>query len=118
MPSSTGSASRSGSFFPRQMSRPDWTVHRLDSSLGRYADGWDEVRLRLFGANPMLASEFINALLGQFGTGREWLAILREEGVVSGMCIVQRRRAGLWRSFLPAQTQIGPTLLQGGEHAQ
>jgi len=94
----------------------EWTVHRLDHSLGSFAETWDELRLRLFAPNPVLASSFIDALLSQFGTGQEWLCVLRQDGQVMGMCIQQRHRPGLWRSFRPSQMQIGPTLLQDGQH--
>lgn len=88
-----------------------WRVFPLERSLGDHAAAWDALRLRKFGPNPMLSSSFVNCLLQCFGSGDERLCIASEGTDVRGMCILRPCRAFLWRSFLPPQEQIGPTLL-------
>ncbi|MFH7044198.1 GNAT family N-acetyltransferase [Paucibacter sp. JuS9] len=100
------------------MSGSNWSIHRLPWSLGEHSEAWDALRRRLFGPNPMLGSRFVNALLANFGTGAEHLCILTREGRVDGMCIVQRSNHFSWRSFLPEQSQLGPTLLTQADDAE
>jgi len=88
-----------------------WTIRRLGAELGEDAVAWDTLNRRLFKANPMLDSRFVNALIGCFGAGKVVLAVFREEAVIEAMCLLLPRRFGLWASFLPAQAQIAPVLL-------
>ncbi len=90
-----------------------WRVCRLGAGLGEHAAAWDELSLRLFGGHPLLDSTFVGGLLRAFGNGRQYLCLLQQDGVAAGMCILQRGRFGAWRSFLPSQAQVGPTLLPG-----
>ncbi|NCT82176.1 MAG: GNAT family N-acetyltransferase [Comamonadaceae bacterium] len=91
---------------------PQWTLHPLQGGLGEHAAAWDGLRRRLFQANPLLDSRFIDELLANFGRQREVLAVLRQDGEIEGMCLLQRKSALVWSSFLPAQMQIGPMLLK------
>ena len=90
-----------------------WTIHRLDRALGEYAPAWDELRARLFGDNPMLDSRFVDALLRHFGDGTERLCIFQTGGMSQAMCILRPSGPGIWSTFLPAQADIGPVLLDG-----
>lgn len=90
-----------------------WRVFRLGDGLGEHASGWDELNQRLFAGHPLLDSAFVGGLLRAFGDGRQHLCVLEQAGGVAGMCILQRARLGVWRSFLPSQAQVGPTLLAG-----
>jgi len=90
-----------------------WRVCRLGAGLGEHAAAWDELNLRLFAGHPLLDSTFVGGLLRAFGNGRQYLCLLEQGGVAAGMCILQRGRFGAWRSFLPSQAQVGPTLLPG-----
>lgn len=92
-----------------------WQVCRLGDGLGQHASAWDELNLRLFAGHPLLDSAFVGGLLRAFGDGRQHLCLLEQDGVASGMCILQRDRLGVWRSFLPSQAHVGPTLLAGSE---
>lgn len=88
-----------------------WQLVPLSSALGKHAAQWDALNARAFGGHPMLASSFINRLLLYFGDGQEQLCTYAEHGQVRAMCILKRRNNILWTTFLPAQCQIGPTLI-------
>lgn len=90
-----------------------WTVHPLQRSLGKHAIEWDALRLELYRENPMLGSIYFDELLAVYAKGSEHLCIARRgaDGSAVGMCILQAHSPFIWRSFLPAQAQIGPTLL-------
>lgn len=95
-----------------------WHVHPLKKSLGEHAEQWDDLLKRLFGENPMLDSRFVDALLRHFGSGTEHLCVCDDGETVVGMCLLQRRSLGVWATFLPAQAQIGPTLLADPAHVR
>lgn len=89
-----------------------WRVKRLKSRrMDAFAEGWDELLARLWGSNPMISSSFMDNLLRHFGSGREYLCIgFDGENRPQAMAIVERTGVGRWRSFLPSQAQVGPTL--------
>lgn len=101
---------------PRPNHRPApwrWTCHRLHRSLGPWRPAWDALVQRRFGDHPLLHSEFVERLLQRFGEGREMLAVRTAGGgEPEAMCILVQHRPGLWRSFLPSQAQISPTLIR------
>jgi hypothetical protein len=88
-----------------------WHIVALASSLGEYAGQWDRLNERVAGNHPMLTSLFIDGLLRHFGDGAEHLCRFVDDGQVQAMCIVRRRNQLVWASFLPAQGQLGPTLI-------
>lgn len=90
----------------------DWSVIALDRSMGAHAAQWDALNESRFKGNPMLSSRFVNTLLKHFGDGTERLCILRTLGEVKAMCVLRPRSPGIWASFLPAQAQIGPSLVE------
>lgn len=89
-----------------------WSVHKLEGTLGGYAAQWDQLNASEFACHPLLDSRFVDALLRHFSQDMEWLAVHRVDGQLAAMCIVTRRRAGVWQTFLPSQAQIAPALLR------
>lgn len=57
----------------------------------------------------MLTGMFVNALLKEFGTGREVLAIYRQDAPVA-MAILQRHSQIGWETFQPSQAPLGAWL--------
>ncbi len=94
----------------------NWTIVPLDRSLGDYAGQWDALQTQLFRSNPMLDSRFVNALLQHFGDGSERLCLFPNTSGPQAMCILRPKGAGIWSSFLPAQAQVGPALLDRPDH--
>lgn len=95
-----------------------WTLAPLTArtGLGEHRDAWDRLNGRLMAGHGMLDSGFIDALLRHFGTpGVLLITGCRKEEPVA-MLLVHRHRRGLgvWASFLPSQTQIGPSLIPPG----
>lgn len=90
-----------------------WQVVPINRSLAEHAMAWDDLNDRLFESHPLLSSQFVDPLLRHFGTGDERLCIDRhDDGSPTAMCILRRRRPGVWSSFLPSQAQIAPTLMK------
>ena len=58
-------------------------------------------------ASPLLAADFVQALLDVFGTGRELLAWHGKGDDTDTMTIVAPRRFGTWETFQPAQAPVG-----------
>lgn len=89
-----------------------WKIVALDAQgLGAHAAQWDALNERAAANHPLLGSAFVDGLLRCFGTGRERLAILEQEGRAEAMCLLRPRSALVWVSFLPSQAQIAPTLI-------
>ena len=85
--------------------------------LGDHGPAWDKANLRIAGGHPMLSAAFVNALLQGFGDGRQYLCMLGEAGDPRALCILESQDPGVWRSFLPSQTQLAPTLIGSGADA-
>ncbi|KAK6029590.1 hypothetical protein OSTOST_04307 [Ostertagia ostertagi] len=64
----------------------------------------------------MLDSAFVDALLRHFGERGVQLAVARTSGEPVAMLLLQgqSRGLGVWSSYLPSQTQIGPSLIAPG----
>lgn len=88
-----------------------WTIVPLQGSLGEHSVAWDALNARAFDNHPLLDSLFVNGLLHNFGIGTEYLCLFEPTGEVEAMCVLQRRSALLWTSFLPSQGQLAPTLI-------
>jgi hypothetical protein len=82
--------------------------------LDAYAEEWDRLNSRLSDGHPMLSALFVSNLLRSFGDGRQQLLVFRRDGECVALCVVEPRSAAVWRSFLPSQTQLGPTLIDHG----
>ena len=95
-----------------------WRVICLNGSLGEHAQAWDELSRRDFGGHPLLSAEFVESLLRSFAAGHEHLCIGTDaQGKPRAMCILQPESPMVWRSFLPSQAQIGPSLLSEAAQA-
>jgi len=92
-----------------------WQRVLLDGGLGPHAARWDALNQSLTAGHPLLASRFVDGLLRHFGSGREYLFWCERDGRTLAMCILQRQSGAVWSSFLPSQSQIGPTLV--GDYA-
>lgn len=58
-------------------------------------------------ASPLLAPEFVAALLAHFGNGTEVLARFEHGGQVAAMALLARRNALAWDTFQPSQAPVG-----------
>ncbi len=85
--------------------------------LGDHGPAWDKANLRIAGGHPMLSAAFVNALLKEFGDGQQYLCMLGDASDPRALCILESGGPGVWRSFLPSQTQLAPTLISGGADA-
>ena len=85
--------------------------------LGNHGPAWDKANLRIAGGHPMLSAVFVDALLREFGDGRQCLFMLGEAGDPHALCILEPHGLSVWRSFLPSQTQLAPTLIGSGADA-
>jgi CelD/BcsL family acetyltransferase involved in cellulose biosynthesis len=81
--------------------------------LGPHRGAWDELNARLMRGHGMLDGAFVDALLRHFGDRGAQLAVATSAGEPVAMLLLhgQSRGLGVWSSYLPSQTQIGPTLL-------
>ncbi len=99
-------------------SPPDWQLHALlpAQGLGPHRKAWDSLCQSLLGSHAMLDGRFVDALLRHFGEQRVLLAIASRKSEPVAMLLLNGRagRLGLWTSFLPSQTQIGPSLVPAG----
>ncbi len=58
-------------------------------------------------ASPMLAADFVQPLVTEFGDGRELVAICQNDGRDVAMALVVAHGRGSWALFQPAQAPIG-----------
>ncbi|GAB3461211.1 hypothetical protein GCM10027321_21580 [Massilia terrae] len=93
-----------------------WTIVPA-SRFGEYASRWRKLHMRC-GAPALLAVDFIEPLLAQFGTGAELLAWHERDGVTTAMALVAPAGRGSWSTFQPPQAPIGPWLQQPGEDVE
>lgn len=102
----------------------DWRVHSLVPALGlgQHRTAWDALRLHLWGGHPLLSAVFVDSLLRNFGGGTQPKLCIASDamGEVCAMCLLEPTpaRPFIWRSFLPPQMQIGPTLVDSSDALQ
>jgi len=96
----------------------DWRLIPMQGSLGSYTETWDELNRKLFHSHPMLSAFFVNGLLQHFSSGEVFLCIEGSDTSPTAMCLVQHQRLGVWATFMPSQTQIGPSLIRHLEQAR
>jgi CelD/BcsL family acetyltransferase involved in cellulose biosynthesis len=65
-------------------------------------------------ASPLLAADFVEPLLAEFGSGAELLAWYERDGQTSAMTLVAPAGRGAWATFQPAQAPLGLWLQQPG----
>lgn len=64
-------------------------------------------------ASPLLAFDFVSALLAVFGTGKEVLAWHEDGSGTDVMAILAPARTGIWHTFQPSQAPVGLWLQRG-----
>lgn len=79
---------------------------------------WDRLNHNLFGGHPLLDSRFVEPLLTHFGKPGLKMAIYQEADATIAMALLQRSSWGIWRSFLPPQAQVSPSLIPDPEVAE
>ena len=77
------------------------------------APRWAELHARSR-ASPMLALEFVQPLIAEFGSGGEYLACCEHDGRTVAMALVLARGRGSWALFQPAQAPIGLWMQEPG----
>ncbi len=65
-------------------------------------------------ASPMLAADFVQPLVAEFGNGSELIAICQHDGRDVAMALVVGHGRGSWALFQPAQAPIGLWLQESG----
>lgn len=92
-----------------------WQLHELApaTGLGAHREAWDRLNRQLMGDHVMLDGGFVDALLRHFSDRGCLLATGSRDGQPLAMLLINRqaRGPGIWSSFLPSQSQIGPSLL-------
>lgn len=93
----------------------NWELHPLtpEEGLGRHRAAWDALNARLMRGHAMLDSAFVDALLQLFAEHGVYLAVAMRSGEPAAMLLLhgKSRGLGVWSSFLPSQTQVGPCLV-------
>ncbi len=82
-----------------------WTIEPV-ANFSKHADAWQRINQGAH-KSPLLSPDFLNALLAQFSSGREKLAIYTVDGEPAAMAIVHSPRTGVWETFQPSQAPIG-----------
>ena len=82
-----------------------WTLVKA-TQFASLAPRWAELHTRS-SASPMLAPEFVQPLIAEFGDGGEYLACCEHHGRTVAMALVVARGRGSWALFQPAQAPIG-----------
>lgn len=67
---------------------------------------WDELHARTQ-ASPLLARDFVEPLLAEFGGGAVLLARCEHDGRTVAMALVVKTGRGKWTTFQPAQAPVG-----------
>jgi CelD/BcsL family acetyltransferase involved in cellulose biosynthesis len=65
-------------------------------------------------AAPMLAADFVQALLAEFGRGDELLAVCEQDGETIAMAVLASQGRAGWATFQPAQAPVGLWLQRPG----
>jgi CelD/BcsL family acetyltransferase involved in cellulose biosynthesis len=76
------------------------------SRFSEHAARWGELQARQCAA-PMLAPEFVAALLASFGTGTELLALCETQGRLCAAAVLAPQGPARWATFQPSQAPLG-----------
>ena len=82
-----------------------WTVVPA-SQFGAQMARWNTLHAA-GAASPLLAADFVAALLASFADGRELLAWHDTNGVTDAMTILSPGGFGVWHTFQPSQAPVG-----------
>lgn len=82
-----------------------WTFHAA-AGFAAHAAGWDALRA-LGPAAPMLDAAFVGALLDEYGTGAELLALCEDGTGVLAAAVLAPQGHARWTTFQPAQAPVG-----------
>lgn len=85
-----------------------WTV----AAASALPAAWDELHARVQ-ASPLLARDFVEPLLTEFGGGAVLLASCAHEGRTVAMALLVKTGRGKWTTFQPAQAPIGLWMQEG-----
>lgn len=88
-----------------------WTVVAA-TELGAQQARWRALHAQGAGS-PLLAVEFVDALLKVFGSGKEMLAWYEDTAGTAAMAILVPGRFGIWNTFQPPQAPVGLWLQRG-----
>jgi hypothetical protein len=72
----------------------------------RFEGPWNSLN-SLSARSALLDADFVAPLIECFGNGVTKLAVLGEVAQPNAMCVLRRRRAGVWETFQPSQAPIG-----------
>jgi hypothetical protein len=78
-----------------------------------WAARWEALH-RECAASPLLAADFVQPLLAEFGGGGELLACYQRDGRIEAMTVVAPLGRAAWATFQPAQAPIGIWLQRQG----
>jgi len=82
-----------------------WTLLPA-SQFSAYAERWQQLNTEA-AKSPLLAPDFVQPLLTEFGHGKELFAYCEQDGQMQAMAIVSPRGRGVWETFQPSQAPIG-----------
>lgn len=75
------------------------------NEFNNYSEQWDALN-KSNSNSLLLASDFVIPLIDNFSTGKEILAIARQNELVVAMFIITKKQTGVWESFQPSQAPI------------
>ena len=87
-----------------------WTIQALPQAWPEHEQDWADLNRRLNHGHPLLSADFVGPLVSHFGCAGDHLAVVRDHDTPCGMLMLRRERLR-WRSFMPSQAQIAPSLL-------
>ena len=88
-------------------------------SLDGFGANWDSLNDTVAAGHPALTANYWNQMLRFFGDGTEHLCIERDTSqTVTSMCLLRRRDAKTWFTFMPASSWLGPMLIRPGALAR
>jgi CelD/BcsL family acetyltransferase involved in cellulose biosynthesis len=82
-----------------------WSLHSV-ADFSACKEAWEAVHAAQ-GANPVLAWDFVEALLGTFASGHEVVAVATSAGDPVALGIFAPTRRGVWETFQPSQAPLG-----------
>jgi hypothetical protein len=88
-----------------------WTLVNARTGFQEHSKSWDDLNTDLHDGHPLLDSRFVGPLIEHFASSDLLLAMNGFDSQCHGMLLLERRRAGIWTTFLPSQTQMAPVLL-------